>query len=52
MDQPTIHPTGVTIYNPEKALSGYTLMPIMGVGAVLIDMNGNVVCLQSLALPL
>lgn len=43
MGQPTIHPTGVTIYNPEKAWGGYTLMPILGAGAVLIDMNGNVV---------
>lgn len=43
MGQPTIYPTGVTIYNPEKAWSGYTLMPIAGVGVVLIDMNGNVI---------
>lgn len=39
----TIYPTGTTIYDPEKAWSGYTLMPIGKVGAVLIDMNGNVV---------
>lgn len=39
----TIYPTGTTIYNPEKAWSGYTLMPIPKIGAVLIDMNGNVV---------
>ena len=43
MGQPFVHPTGVTIYDPEKAWSGYTLMPIAGVGAVLVDMNGNVV---------
>ena len=43
MGQPTIYPTGVTVYNQEKAWSGYTLLPVMGVGAVLIDMNGNVV---------
>lgn len=43
MGQPTIYPTGVTIYNPEKAWNGYTIMPIEGVGAVLIDMNGNMV---------
>ena len=24
----TIYPTGTTIYDPEKAWSGYTLMPI------------------------
>ena len=39
----TIYPTGTTIYNPEKAWNGYTLMPIPKIGAVLIDMNGNVV---------
>ena len=43
MGTPTIYPTGVTLYEPAKAWSGYTLMPINGVGAVLIDMNGNVV---------
>jgi hypothetical protein len=43
MGQPTIHPTGVTIYDPQKAWSGYTIMPIHGIGAILIDMNGNVV---------
>ena len=36
MGQPFVHPTGVTIYDPEKAWSGYTLMPIAGVGAVLV----------------
>ncbi|MEL7568226.1 MAG: aryl-sulfate sulfotransferase [Dehalobacterium sp.] len=43
MGLPTIYPTGVTIYNPEKAWNGYTLMPIKGVGPVLFDMNGNIV---------
>lgn len=43
MGQPTIYPTGVTIYNPEKAWSGYTVFPFEGEGAFLIDMNGNVV---------
>ena len=38
-----VFPTGVTKYDPEKAWSGYTLMQVGGVGAVLIDMNGNVV---------
>ena len=28
MGLPTIFPTGTTIYNPEKAYNGYTLMPI------------------------
>ena len=43
MGIPTVFPTGTTIYDPETAWSGYTLMPIKKVGAVLIDMNGNVV---------
>lgn len=33
---------GTTIYDPEKAWSGYTLMQCQGIGAVLVDMNGNV----------
>lgn len=45
---PTVYPTGTTIYNPEKCWNGYTLYQATlnqanGVGAVLIDMNGNVV---------
>ena len=43
MGRPTVHPTGVTLYNPEKAASGYTLFAGPGVGSILIDMNGNVV---------
>lgn len=43
MSRPNVYPKGTTVYNPEKAFSGYTLMPISGVGAVLVDMNGNVV---------
>lgn len=43
MGTPNVYPTGTTIYNPEKAWSGYTIMPVVGEGTVLIDMNGNVV---------
>lgn len=43
MGTPSVYPTGTTIYNPEKAWSGYTLMPVSGIGAILIDMNGNVI---------
>lgn len=39
----SVYPMGTTIYNPEKAWSGYTLMQIQGIGAVVVDMNGNVV---------
>ena len=43
MPMPTVFPTGTTVYDPEKCWNGYTLMPIKKIGAVLIDMNGNVV---------
>lgn len=43
MGQPFVHPTGVTIYNPEKCFNGYTIMAVKKLGCVLIDMNGNVV---------
>ncbi len=44
----TIYPTGTTIYDPEKCWNGYTIFQATmfrgnEVGAVLIDMNGNVV---------
>ena len=45
---PTVYPTGTTIYNPEKCWNGYTLFQtsvyqFISVGAILTDMNGNVV---------
>jgi len=41
---PTVYPTGTTIYKPEKCWNGYTIYQSEGApGAVLIDMNGNVV---------
>ena len=42
---PSVYPTGTTIYKPEKAWNGYTLLDprSLAVGAVLIDMNGNIV---------
>ena len=43
MGTPNFYPMGTTIYNPEKAWSGYTLLQSSDNGAVLIDMNGNVV---------
>ena len=43
MGNPTIHPTGTTIYNPEKCFNGYTLFQANQHGAMLIDMNGRVV---------
>lgn len=41
MGHPTIYPTGVTIYNKEKAWGGYTLLQVNDLGALLIDMNGR-----------
>ena len=41
MGHPTIYPTGVTLYNPEKAWSGYTIFPVSNLGALLINMNGK-----------
>jgi len=41
MGHPTIYPTGVTIYNPKKAFSGYTIFQANEHGALLIDMNGT-----------
>ena len=42
---PSVYPTGVTIYHPDKCWAGYTLIPSSARstarGANLIDMNGN-----------
>ncbi|MCR6544923.1 aryl-sulfate sulfotransferase [Dehalobacterium formicoaceticum] len=43
MGQPFIHPTGVTMYDPEKCFNGYTILNAPKLGTVIIDMNGNVV---------
>lgn len=41
---PSVFPTGTTTYDPAKAWNGYTVLsPLGGDGAVVIDMNGNVV---------
>ncbi len=39
---PSVYPTGTTIYRPDKTWNGYTIFPNPQ-GAILIDMNGNVV---------
>jgi len=40
--QPTVYPTGTTIYDPEQTWSGYVILDMPeSQGAVLIDMNGN-----------
>ncbi|MBI5518898.1 MAG: aryl-sulfate sulfotransferase [Desulfovibrio sp.] len=40
MGHPTIYPTGVTIYNPEKAYNGFTVISAPDMGAILLNMNG------------
>jgi hypothetical protein len=40
----TVYPTGTTIYDPDRAWNGYTVLSPLAAQAVLvIDMNGNVV---------
>lgn len=41
MGHPTIYPTGATIYNPVKTWGGYTVFNLIGLGVMLIDMNGR-----------
>jgi hypothetical protein len=41
MGHPSVYPTGVTIYDPDRSWSGYTIFQAAGVGALLIDMNGR-----------
>ena len=44
MSFPSVFPTGTTIYYPEKTWNGYTIHDAPdGHGAILINMNGNVV---------
>ena len=43
MAYPSVYPTGTTIYYPEECFNGYTVFAPRDVGAVLVDMNGNVV---------
>ena len=41
MGQPLVFPHGVTVYDPEKCFSGYTLVPLVNDGVLLFDMNGR-----------
>ena len=43
MGHPSVHPTGTTVYKPEKCYNGYTIYSAKDHGAVLVDMNGNAV---------
>jgi Arylsulfotransferase (ASST) len=41
---PSVYPTGTTIYDPARTWSGYTVLSVLGMQAVVvIDMNGNIV---------
>lgn len=42
MGKPSIYPTGVTIYDKERAFNGYTLFN-SAYGATMVDMNGRLV---------
>ncbi|MFC1868004.1 aryl-sulfate sulfotransferase [Thermodesulfobacteriota bacterium] len=42
MGYPSVYPMGTTIYTPDKCWNGYTIFQGRDLGAVLIDMNGNV----------
>ena len=40
----SVYPTGTTIYDPDRAWNGYTVLsPLQTQAVVVIDMNGNVV---------
>src|SRR5687767_7053031 len=40
----SVYPTGTTIYNPERAWNGYTVLsPLQTPAVIVIDMNGNIV---------
>lgn len=41
MGHPTVYPTGVTFYDPEKSWGGYTLLQAANLGALLIDPRGR-----------
>ncbi|KAI9025415.1 ASST-domain-containing protein [Hyaloraphidium curvatum] len=41
MGIPTVHPTGVTLFNPEKAYPGFVLFQAADHGAVLLDPIGR-----------
>jgi hypothetical protein len=38
---PSVYPTGVTIYNPQKAYNGYVVFSAPDGKTHMIDMNGN-----------
>ena len=44
MSAQSVYPTGTTIYDPERAWNGFTVLSLLDTQAVIvIDMNGNVV---------
>ena len=45
MGHPTIYPTGVTVYDPERSWNGFTIFQAQEVGAVLMDMNVAIIAM-------
>lgn len=41
MGHPSVHPTGVTVYQPDKSWPGYTLFQAADYGAILLDPVGR-----------
>jgi len=41
MTYPSVYPTGVTIFDPERCWNGYTIFQARELGALLVDMNGR-----------
>ena len=41
MGQPLVFPHGVTVYNPEKCWSGYTIVPLINDGFLLFEMRSD-----------
>ena len=40
----SVYPTGTTLYDPNRAWSGYTVLsPLNTQAVIVIDMNGNIV---------
>lgn len=41
MTYPSVYPTGATLYDPDKAFNGYTVLQAKELGCLVVDMNGG-----------
>jgi hypothetical protein len=41
MTYPSVYPTGVTVYNPDKCWNGFTVFHAKEIGPMVMDMNGT-----------